>query len=145
MTAPASKSTRHLRLPAEAEGVSRVTIHIGGVYDSREAYLVDTVLGSCISACVHDPVAGIGGMNHFMLPEGADPGNPTSARYGVNAMELLISEIMKLGGTRKRFQAKVFGGGHVLKIRETLDGIPQQNINFVRDFLNTEQIPVMGE
>ena len=145
MTAPAPAPGRSLRLPAEAQGVPRTTIHIGGVHASREPILLDTVLGSCISACLYDPVSGIGGMNHFMLPEGADPGNPTSGRYGVNAMELLISEIMKLGGARKRFQAKVFGGGHVLKIRETLDGIPQQNINFVHEFLNTEQIPIMSE
>lgn len=134
-----------LRLPIETQGVQRVTIHIGGVRASREPLLLDTVLGSCIAACIYDPVTGIGGMNHFMLPEGADPDNPTSARYGVNAMELLISEVMKLGGSRKRFQAKVFGGGHVLKIRESLDGIPAQNINFVRQFLDVEQIPVMSE
>jgi chemotaxis protein CheD len=134
-----------LSLPTEANGIPRQTIHIGGVRASREPMLIDTVLGSCIAACVYDPVAGIGGMNHFMLPEGADPDNPTSARYGVNAMELLISEIMKLGGTRKRFQAKIFGGGHVLKIRESLDGIPQQNINFVHGFLNSESIPIMSE
>lgn len=135
----------HLRLPADALGVPRFTIHIGGVHSSKEPVMLDTVLGSCISACVFDPGTGIGGMNHFMLPEGADPENPTSTRYGVNAMELLISEIMKLGGNRKRFQAKVFGGGHVLRIRESLDGIPQQNINFVRKFLHDEHIPVMRE
>jgi chemotaxis protein CheD len=145
MTAPVKSSSRSLRLPPQADGFARVTIHIGGVHASREPILLDTVLGSCISACLYDPVSGVGGMNHFMLPEGADPDNPTSARYGVNAMELLISEIMKLGGNRKRFQAKVFGGGHVLKIRKTLDGIPQQNINFVHRFLNAEQIPVMSE
>jgi chemotaxis protein CheD len=135
----------NLRLPADAYGVPRVTIHIGGVQASRDPLLLDTVLGSCIAACIYDPVAAVGGMNHFMLPEGADPDSPTSARYGVNAMELLISEVMKLGGTRKRFQAKVFGGGHVLRIRESLDGIPQQNINFVHRFLQTESIPVMCE
>jgi chemotaxis protein CheD len=145
MTAPRPSARPNLRLPADSYGIPRVTIHIGGVQASREPLLLDTVLGSCIAACIFDPVAAIGGMNHFMLPEGADPDNPTSARYGVNAMELLISEIMKLGGNRKRFQAKVFGGGHVLKIRETLDGIPQQNIDFVHRFLNTESIPVMGE
>jgi chemotaxis protein CheD len=84
-------------------------------------------------------------MNHFMLPEGIDPGNPNSTRYGVYAMELLISEIMKQGGQRRRFQAKIFGGGHVLKIRESLDGVPQRNIEFVRRFLNNEQIPVVSE
>jgi chemotaxis protein CheD len=145
MTAPHPAPNRSLRLPPEAEGFPRHTIHIGGVHASRAPILLDTVLGSCISACLYDPVSGIGGMNHFMLPEGADPGNPTSTRYGVNAMELLISEIMKLGGTRKRIQAKVFGGGHVLKIRESLDGIPQQNIEFAHRFLQAEQIPVMCE
>jgi len=145
MNVPTPSPRPNLRLPADTYGVQRYTIHIGGVHASDEPLLLDTVLGSCISACIFDPVAGIGGMNHFMLPEGADPGNPTSARYGVNAMELLISEIMKLGGNRKRFQAKIFGGGHVLRIRESLDGIPQQNINFVHEFLHTESIPVMSE
>lgn len=142
---PSPIPSKKSRLPTDDEGLARVTIHIGGVRVSREPVILDTVLGSCIAACLHDPVAGLGGMNHFMLPEGADPDNPTSARYGVNAMELLISEIMKLGGQRHRFQAKIFGGGHVLRIRESLDGIPQRNIDFVRRFLNAEQIPVVGE
>lgn len=134
------------RFPANlAQDLERQTINIGGLHASRDPMLLDTVLGSCIAACLYDPVFGIGGMNHFMLPEGADPGNPTSARYGVNAMELLISELMKLGADRRRFQAKVFGGGHVLKIRESLDGVPQRNIDFVRQFLETEQIPVVKE
>ncbi len=134
------------RLPENiAPDLTRQTINIGGLHASRDPMLLDTVLGSCIAACLYDPVFGIGGMNHFMLPEGADPGNPTSARYGVNAMELLISELMKLGADRRRFQAKVFGGGHVLKIRESLDGVPQRNIDFVRQFLETEQIPVVKE
>ncbi|MBI3777558.1 MAG: hypothetical protein HY274_01340 [Gammaproteobacteria bacterium] len=144
---PASpKPVNGSRLPAGfAQDLVRQTINIGGLRASRDPLLLDTVLGSCIAACLYDPVFGIGGMNHFMLPEGADPGNPTSARYGVNAMELLISELMKLGADRRRFQAKVFGGGHVLKIRESLDGVPQRNIDFVRQFLETEQIPVVKE
>jgi len=134
------------RLPSSLdENLIRVTIHIGGLRASRDPLVLDTVLGSCIAACLYDPVEGIGGMNHFMLPEGADPDNPTSARYGVNAMELLISEVMKLGGQRRRFQAKIFGGGHVLKIRESLDGVPQRNIDFVKRFLEAEQIPVIKE
>jgi chemotaxis protein CheD len=133
-------------LPKDLDAdLARITINIGGLHASCKPLLLDTVLGSCISACLYDPVSGIGGMNHFMLPEGADPDNPTSARYGVNAMELLISQLMKLGGERRRFQAKVFGGGHVLKIRESLDGVPQRNIDFARRFLETEQIPVIKE
>jgi chemotaxis protein CheD len=132
-------------LPQAVQGLKRMTIHIGGLHVSQEPMVLDTVLGSCIAACLYDPFVGTGGMNHFMLPEGADPGNPTSARYGVNAMELLISDLMKAGAHRRRLQAKIFGGGHVLRIRETLSGVPQQNISFVRQFLATEQIPVMKE
>jgi chemotaxis protein CheD len=113
------------------DGLPRVTIHIGGLHVSRTPLLIDTVLGSCIAACLYDPVTGIGGMNHFMLPDGS--------------MELLINELMKAGAARQRFQAKVFGGGHVLRIRESLEGVPQRNISFVRQFLDTERIPVIKE
>lgn len=135
----------NIHLPVLEEGVERVTINIGGLRASSTPLMLDTVLGSCIAACLYDPVSGIGGMNHFMLPEGFDPDNPASTRYGVHAMELLITDIMKLGGQRRRFHAKVFGGGHVLNIRESLDGVPQRNIDFVRRFLIAEQIPVMKE
>jgi chemotaxis protein CheD len=134
------------RLPANInDDLTRMTIHIGGLHASRKPLLLDTVLGSCIAACLYDPVLGVGGMNHFMLPEGSDSGDPTSTRYGVNAMELLISDLMKIGADRRRFQAKVFGGGHVLNIRESLDGVPQRNIDFVKRFLETEQIPIVCE
>lgn len=140
MQAPSVPSSS--RVPERAGDLPRITIHIGGVRASRDPLLIDTVLGSCIAACLYDPEAGIGGMNHFMLPEGVDPSNPNSARYGIYAMELLISELMKLGGRRSRFRAKVFGGGHVLRIRESASGVPQRNIEFVRRFLETEQIPI---
>ncbi|MEK7207555.1 MAG: chemotaxis protein CheD, partial [Pseudomonadota bacterium] len=143
-TSPTKKAGIHL--PPEVDrNLARMTLHIGGVHVSNKPVILDTVLGSCIAACLCDPVAGVGGMNHFMLPESLDPDNPTSTRYGVNAMELLIAELMKQGGQRRRFQAKVFGGGHVLKIRESLDGVPQRNIDFIRKFLETEQIPVATE
>jgi len=143
-TSPTKKAGLHL--PPELDrNLARMTLHIGGVHVSNKPVILDTVLGSCIAACLCDPVTGVGGMNHFMLPECLDPDNPTSTRYGVNAMELLISELMKQGGQRRRFQAKVFGGGHVLKIRESLDGVPQRNIDFIRKFLDTEQISVSTE
>lgn len=112
---------------------------------SQESMILDTVLGSCISACLYDPVVKVGGMNHFMLPEDTNLSNPVSTRYGVYAMELLINDLMKHGGQRKNFQAKIFGGGHVLNIRNSLDGIPQRNIDFVRKFLETEQISTVKE
>ena len=146
MTSAESKLSPGSRLPSNLdEDLTRITINIGGLRVSSKPLLLDTVLGSCIAACLYDPVSGVGGMNHFMLPEGFDPDNPTSARYGVNAMELLISELMKLGADRRRFQSKIFGGGHVLNIRESLDGVPQRNIDFIKRFLETESIPIIRE
>ena len=122
-----------------------VTIQIGGVFASRGSVLIKTVLGSCIATCLRDPVSGIGGMNHFMLPEPFNGGaGEELSRYGVHAMELLIGNIQKLGGERERLQAKVFGGGHVLDIPESADGVPQQNIRFVQGFLQTEGIPLLA-
>ncbi|MGH7767165.1 MAG: chemotaxis protein CheD, partial [Candidatus Binatia bacterium] len=99
----------------DAAGVKEVSIHIGGVFASRDPTVVRTVLGSCVSACLFDPLTNVGGMNHFMLPDG-EPDGDQPTRYGINAMEVLINEIMKLGGERRRLRAKVFGAGHVLNI-----------------------------
>lgn len=133
------------RLPSEAEGCKRIPVRVGGLYVSSEQVVLDTVLGSCISACLYDETAHVGGMNHFMLPESADGGNLMSARYGVFAMEVLINQLMKAGGVRARFKAKIFGGGHVLRIRESIAGVPQRNIEFVHRFLAIERIPIVGE
>ena len=90
----------------------------GEYYATSEPEVVVTVLGSCVSACVRDRVNGVGGMNHFLLPldGSAEPGKPPqSARYGSYAMELLINQVIKLGGKRERLEAKVFGGAAVLR------------------------------
>lgn len=125
---------------------SDVTIYIGGVYASRDGAMVRTLLGSCVSACLWDPQAGVGGMNHFMLPRpvNGDDGDDL-ARFGVHAMELLIGKIQRLGGDRRMLQAKVFGGGHVLQISGVGGSVPEQNIRFVRQFLNDEGILVVAE
>jgi chemotaxis receptor (MCP) glutamine deamidase CheD len=125
-------------------GVKEVSIHIGGVFASREPAVVRTVLGSCVSACLFDPLTNVGGMNHFMLPTG-DQGGDLPTRYGINAMEMLINEIMKLGGERRRLRAKVFGAGHVLQIQSIGPAIPEQNAGFVKEFLATERIPILSQ
>jgi chemotaxis protein CheD len=123
-----------------------VTIYIGGVFASREGAVVKTLLGSCIAACLWDPQSGVGGMNHFMLPR---PGNAESEsdapRFGVHAMELLIGKIQRLGGDRRTVQGKIFGGGHVLQIAGSGDDVPTQNIQFIRQFMACEGIPVVAE
>lgn len=123
--------------------MKRVGVLIGDVCASREALMMRTVLGSCVSACLFDPVAGVGGMNHFMLPgEGDDDHLPS--RFGVNAMEMLINEMMKLQGDRRRLQAKVFGGASVLQMTDPLLQVGERNADFVRQFLEVERIPVVS-
>src|SRR5690606_31750155 len=102
-----------------------------------------TLLGSCVAACLYDPLPGLGGMNHFMPPGGhGDDGKP--ARYGVNAMELLINGLLKRGANRRRLQAKVFGGGNVLSGIHS-DPIGTRNASFVLDYLDAEKIPVLAQ
>jgi chemotaxis receptor (MCP) glutamine deamidase CheD len=125
-------------------GVKEASIHIGGVFASREPAVVRTVLGSCVSACLFDPLTNVGGMNHFMLPDGEQDGDQPT-RYGINAMEVLINEIMKLGGERRRLRAKVFGAGHVLNIESVGMAVPKRNALFVKEFLATEKIPILSQ
>ncbi|WJF90411.1 chemoreceptor glutamine deamidase CheD [Paraburkholderia bonniea] len=116
-------------------------------YTTSEDMVLSTVLGSCVAACIQDRTAGIGGMNHFMLPDdGADAGQPASEamRYGAYAMELLINELIKAGGRRERFEAKVFGGAAVLANMTTLN-IGDRNSSFVRRYLALENIPILAE
>lgn len=108
--------------------------------------LLLTVLGSCVAACIRDPVAGVGGMNHFMLPESADGrwGRAAfSLRYGNFAMERLINDLFNRGGRRERLEAKVFGGA---RIGQDFGAIGDRNAAFVEDYLKAEGIvPVVRE
>lgn len=105
-----------------------------------------TVLGSCVSACVRDREKGLGGMNHFMLPDAqrGDGMLSTSARYGAYAMEVLVNHLIKLGARRNHLEAKVFGGGRVMSsLRASQVG--ERNASFVLDYLDTERIPVVAK
>ncbi|WP_341706340.1 chemoreceptor glutamine deamidase CheD [Halopseudomonas sp.] len=116
----------------------------GEYYATKEPEVIVTVLGSCVAACIRDKVSGIGGMNHFLLPldGSAEPGKPTqSARYGAYAMELLINEVIKLGGRRERLEAKVFGGAAVLR-GMLLNDVGKRNAEFVEQYLRNEHIPI---
>ena len=120
----------------------------GEYYATNKDMALVTVLGSCVSACLRDSESGIGGMNHFMLPDEGKlvgtHGNVTaSARYGVHAMELLVNQILKLGGRRERLEAKVFGGGNVLQ-GFMLSNVGEQNANFIVEYLNMENIPILA-
>lgn len=104
-----------------------------------------TTLGSCVSACIRDPEAGIGGMNHFMLPESEMSGpSIASARYGGYAMEVLINELLKRGAHRDNLEAKVFGGGSVLAGFRAAD-VGGRNARFVHEYLANERIAILAE
>ena len=113
----------------------------GEYFVANEDIVIMTVLGSCIAACLWDSKLRIGGMNHFMLPEG---GADTSGRYGSYAMELLINELVKMGSTRENLQAKVFGGGQVISGFTTMN-VGERNTKFVMDYLQTERIPIVSK
>ena len=112
----------------------------GEYFVYHEDIVIQTVLGSCVAACIADRGAGVGGMNHFMLPDGDD----SSARYGVFAMEVLINDILKAGGRRGSLEAKVFGGAAVIQGMTQLN-VGKQNVAFVERFLNNERIPIVSK
>lgn len=121
-----------------------VKILPGEYFATRNDVVIVTVLGSCVSVCLRDAFAGIGGMNHFLLPsdQGSSSQNLTgSARYGRYAIDILIEEMVKLGAVPSRIQAKVFGGGNVLK-GLAINNIGEMNASFVLDYLSHMGIPV---
>ena len=127
-------------LPPEFDRGVVTTVHQGDCLVSSDTDLTfSTVLGSCISACVRDRVANVGGMNHFLLAEQSGSAKDrygASARYGAFAMEQLINKVLSKGSGRKQnLEIKVFGGG---KINAALDDVGAKNIEFVRQVLADE-------
>lgn len=123
----------------------------GEYYVTRSEEAITTVLGSCISACIRDPSANVGGMNHFMLPEDSggaagnrwlDPVAGLATRYGSHAMESLINELLKLGANRSRFEVKLFGAGRILA---SVTDVGARNIEFVHNYLKTEGLRCIAE
>jgi len=122
----------------------------GEYYVTKTNEMITTVLGSCVSACIRDPLSGVGGMNHFMLPGcttknmdqwGGD--NCLETRYGIAAMETLINDLLKLGSRKDRLELKLFGGGNVMAM--DINGVGDRNVQFVRQFVKTEGLPVVAE
>lgn len=117
----------------------------GEYFVTGNGVLLVTVLGSCVAACIRDTKSGIGGMNHFMLPD--DGGRETvgaSARYGTYAMEVLINHLLKMGARRTSLEAKVFGGGAVMASLSS-SNVGTRNAEFVLNYLKTEKIPIVAK
>jgi chemotaxis protein CheD len=112
------------------------------VTDDPNAF-VSTLLGSCVAACIRDPVAGVGGMNHFLLPgEDGRVRKGDAERYGDYLMELLINGLMKQGASRDRLEAKLFGGARMMG---GLSDIGKKNADFAERYLGHEGIAVVGK
>lgn len=107
---------------------------------SDPAVVLITVLGSCVAACIRDPMAGVGGMNHFLLP-GASENRKVGISHGVHAMELLVNDLLRHGARRDRLEAKLFGGARMV---DGLTDVGAQNANFAERFLRDEGIACLG-
>jgi chemotaxis protein CheD len=121
----------------------------GEFYVTTQGEMIGTILGSCISACIRDVKLGIGGRNHFMLPEqtehstaqwGSDA-NTSATRYGNWAMEYLLNTLYKLGASKHNLEVKLYGGGQLLA---NMTDIGQRNIIFVYDFLRKEGLDIVA-
>ena len=115
--------------------------------NKKENAVISTLLGSCVSVCLHDPKAKVSGMNHFMLPGKISSEEllvSEDARYGIYSMEVLINEMLKRGAEKPRIKAKVFGGGKVLNNTSSMGNVSKANIEFTQTFLKMENIPVIS-
>ena len=114
--------------------------------DNDPRVMLTTILGSCVAACLYDPVAALGGMNHFLLPgdrPGLDHSNQGGGamRYGAYSMELLVNGLLREGAQRSRLRAKLFGGARMLK---GLTDVGDLNAAFAERFLREEGITMVG-
>ena len=125
------------------KGAQRINVIQGDYAVSDNAGdVITTILGSCVATCLYDPIAKIGGMNHFLLPGEKNAISCSSESYGLNAMELLINSLLKLGAKRSRLEAKLFGGAQIV---QGLSDVGRQNGNFATDFLAFEGIPCVSK
>lgn len=119
-----------------------VSIVVGGCAVSDDPrVMITTTVGSCVATCIFDPVARVGGMNHFLLPDSGDDRLSAASRYGSAAMEQLINRLLAITGRRDRLRSKVFGGANIVSLRNS---IGKRNIDFVMTYLTTEGIPTIG-
>jgi chemotaxis protein CheD len=137
----------------ELAGEKRVILEPGEYYVTKDNAVLSTLLGSCVSVCLYDPIRRVAGMNHFLLSSRRYARNrpvclSEAGRYGVHSMELLINSMMEMGADRRNLLAKAFGGGSILPRSEDIGNfhcVGSVNSKFIREFLANEQIPLMAE
>ena len=125
-------------------------IYPGEYYVSSKDEYIATVLGSCISVCLHDPGSRISGMNHFMLPgkiteKDRLSKDDISSRYGITAIKNLIEYMCRSGAVKKNLKAKIFGGGNVIDLKRPQGPVAEGNIRLARIMVELEDIPIVLE
>ncbi len=124
-----------------------IKLHIGDICSENTPTVFQTILGSCVAACIYDPIAKVGGMNHILLP--CSPGinkNDPATQYGINSMELLVRKVIMMGGIRQRLVAKIFGGANVLsKLYNDGMNVGRMNAEFVTMFLRDNGIKIISQ
>ncbi|MDY6935460.1 MAG: chemotaxis protein CheD [Spirochaetota bacterium] len=131
---------------AKKYGKNIKIIHPGELYVSSEDELIGTLLGSCVSVCLYDAKREISGMNHFMLPgriSSTDIFEDKSARYGITAINELFSQMEKAGSSKRDLIGKIFGGGHVLDVENSIMSIPLDNIRLAKIMVEIEDVPIV--
>jgi chemotaxis protein CheD len=127
-----------------SDGTEVVYLHAGQLHASREPVRITTILGSCVSVCLWDPGAGVGGMNHYMLPDdvGSNTGTPRHATF---AIRTLLAQLERFGARRGRLQAKLYGGASVIAALPVGRHLGQRNVEVGRALLAGERIAIVEQ
>jgi Chemotaxis protein; stimulates methylation of MCP proteins len=133
-------------IPFNIEGKKIVTINSGEYYISDDpSVVIHTLLGSCVAVCLYDERSGVGGMNHFMLPEAGGVQNIGYGRYGFQSLEFMIDQLILKGAVFQNIKAKVFGGGNMMDFRSQTNDIAKSNILFTLSYLESRRIPIISK
>lgn len=119
-----------------------IRLNLGEHYITPSEKIISTILGSCISVCLYDEENDINGMNHFVLPKQSESNVLNRFRYGEHSLPGLVKEMIGRGALKKNLKAKVFGGGNIIN---HIEGVGRKNIDYVRNFLTNEKIPIINE
>ena len=128
------------RVP-DAGDRAQVYLHAGQLHAASAPTAITTVLGSCVSVCLYDPVTKVGGMNHFLLPLHVD--REQSPRFGTVAVPALVDAVLRAGGTRGGLVAKVFGGASVIAVLAKGRRLGDENAALALRLLEEARIPVL--
>jgi chemotaxis protein CheD len=128
------------------EGKNVVTIYSGEYYTSNNPLeVIYTLLGSCIAVCLYDVTNGIGGMNHFMLPQAREDQILDHGQFGLQSLEMMIEQLLDKGAIYQNLKAKIFGGGNMVGFNSRENDIAMSNIRFTLKYLESKGIPIISK